>query len=161
MSSWSRHDHSDQVEDNSAVVRDHSVRWHMEQRKVRGSAHNMNLDGKGSTSAVVVHARCSSRGDLRRVRVAHARRRIRRIHRRNEAASLQISRVIMFTKRNLHLPLLSRDTKRENEPCQLRWDLGRSSQVAPQPANDHLMTLHEVQSIHPGDIAASFTHHAR
>jgi hypothetical protein len=91
----------------------------MEQRKVRRSVHDTNLDGNGSTPAVVVHIRCLLRGDRRRVREARARRHFRRIRMRNEEAFLQFSRNFMFThhercQAHVHLSHLSRHTERTN-----------------------------------------------
>jgi hypothetical protein len=88
------------------------------QRNVRRSVHDTNLDGNGSTPAVVVHARCLLRGGQRQVREARARRHFRRIRMRNEEAFLQFSRNYMFTH---HEKCQADDhifaPQRENEPC--------------------------------------------
>ena len=89
----------------------------MEERKVRGSVHDTNLDGNGSRSAVVVHIRCLLRGGRRRVREVRAQRHFWWIRMRNEEAFLQFSRNFMFThhercQTDVHFSHLSRHRER-------------------------------------------------
>jgi hypothetical protein len=128
----------------------------MKQRKVRGSVHDTNLDGKWFNigTHVIFCVEIGAEFEKRARDVTFSE--FARVMKRRFSSFLEI--LCSHTMRNVRrMSTCHPFEQRDNEPCWLRWDLGRCSQADPRPAHDLLMKRNEVRSIHSGDITTPST----